>query len=143
MDSSPDLAAIQKSYERPIEQRVQEAVDGLLGEGRRPLVLPGCASGSCGRVLHNDIRRVSLRGSCLGAATSGGGPPIDARGQRRENGATDGGHEAGGRRFGLAFPSPRRGNFPGSPPSVPKSGCGHRLCGLLALGHLWGGLRGA
>ena len=36
MDSSPDLAAIQKSYERPIEQRVQEAVDGLLSEGRKP-----------------------------------------------------------------------------------------------------------
>lgn len=59
MDSFPDLAATQKSYERPIEQRVQEAVDGLLGEGRRPsfyqLALRG-AAGECSTTIYGVCR---------------------------------------------------------------------------------------
>lgn len=36
MDLPPDFAATQKLYRSSIEQRVQEAVDGLLREGRKP-----------------------------------------------------------------------------------------------------------
>ena len=47
MDLPPDFAATQKLYRSSIEQRVQEAVDGLLRESKT-LVLPGRSSGQRG-----------------------------------------------------------------------------------------------